>query len=162
MSERTKFFADQASQARSDKQQRELEGEAAKKRVEELHETFARAARVYEPLLAKIADELRADGIAATITSEAKVIRAVDAHTREEYGGNVFLTLSFKAGRISYEIVYLGVQQPSVLGMLAWRHDNASTYFVGPQSKTAPAALLQVTHDAEDHVNVALGAMKTG
>jgi hypothetical protein len=162
MSDRTKFFAEKETQEKAEIERRQREAEAKKEAVQALDATCVAAAAIYAPHFEKVAQELRAGGIVAAVEKDTKVIRAIDAHTREEYGGNVYLSLRFRAGGVDYELVYVVVQQPSVLGMLAWRRNNAPTYYVGPQSKASPGQLPNQAHVAEHHVNTALDAMKAG
>jgi len=164
MSDRTKFFAEKEKQEKAEAERCQREAEEKKKEDWALDATFVEAAAVYAPHFEKVAEELRGGGggIVPTVAKDTKVIKAIDAHSREEYGGNVYLTLSFRAGGTDYELVYLVVQRPSILGMLAWRRNNAPSYYVGPQSKASPTQLPSQAHVAEHHVNTALDAMKAG
>lgn len=160
MSERIKYFADKQAQAKAEAERRKRELEEAQTKAQEIDETFTRGADVYFTAFSELADELRGGGLRPEVKRDTTVVTAVDPHTQEKYAGNVYLTLSFTAGGTRYEMVYLCVQRPSVLGMLAWRRDNAPTFYVGQQAKAGPASLNPEL--AKHHVNVALDAMKLG
>ena len=162
MSERTKFFAQKEQHAKAAVEQRDRNAMEKEKASLAFDATVGKAADVYAPHFEKLAQELRDDGIVSIMSRDTKVIEVIDPESRDEYAGHVHLALSFHAGETDFELVYVIVQQPSILGMLAWRRDNASTYYVGPKSKSHPTELLGITDVAEHHINTALNAMQAG